>query len=980
MSDAKSDSKSSWQMLLSVVKSMEEQILAWEQSSLLTSEDSQKIRGDFSQVAELYSLSAENGAAFPRRAFLLPLQPQETDAIRAFRTAKYLGGFLAFLRSRGTLSLSTYYALRAELRSRLTVLERQLLLEGNHRSELESQCVEGDPSEEALSSEYAVPRADGAPLPHHSIEPSQSRRNILDIILDPRSIQCLLGLGGALMVVGLVILLWLNNVFTPPVLAILLAVSNITLLSGGLATMHFTRYQLAGKALSLLSCLVMPLNLWYLHANNLSTIDGNLWMGAVVICVLYGLAAVMLKDELFVYVFTAGVTMTGLLILTSLPPSPQKFWEIASPATLLVVLGLIGIHLERAFDVGTGPFSRRRFGMAFFWSGQIQLAAGLLLVLGAQVAGTWLYPFGVNSIYASLKATPSPICGELRWLALALVAAGTYAYAWSDLVVRKKGIFLHIAAFALLWLEVLVVQILDLPIGVDAIIAILAATSILSHVAQRALPETNQFTRSLPAFGLLPGMLPVVIGLVVFLDHFGVHAVWVDEPPRWTFVGAMLLTALASRLGAHQCRKTSLQLTYGYFFATAATTMVAALAALAAMGLNQWQSHAPIMMLIPIAYLVASRLYADRSPATPLLWAAHAAAALMLISSLASSWQSLLSAENGRAPLLLTLYFAEAALFYGLATYFRRHSWCIYLSALTTCAALWQLLNSMGLETQGFILTFAVIGLLMLIACRLSLPQKTVSGSLSEALLQAANAVLSLAFISSVFFGMSRFASHSSASVDWNFASFCFAMLSISGISFIVTKHPSGRNWYSVTTIAQSIVLSLAVHRLIDLSPAQQIELFCVLSGLILLVIGHLGWFKEQDQQSDLVSTSLLFGSLLASLPLAIATLIDRSRGHFLPLNELGFLAISIALLATGVLFQLKFTTVVGSGMTILYFVTLALFVPWGSLNIVALAIITGGGIVFGSGLVLAVFRDRLLTLPNRIRQREGIFRVLSWR
>lgn len=170
--------------------------------------------------------------------------------------------------------------------------------------------------------------------------------------------------------------------------------------------------------------------------------------------------------------------------------------------------------------------------------------------------------------------------------------------------------------------------------------------------------------------------------------------------------------------------------------------------------------------------------------------------------------------------------------------------------------------------------------------------------------------------------------------------------------------------WYSVTTIAQSIVLSLAVHRLIDLIPAQRIELFCVLSGLILLIIGHLGWFREQDQQSDLVSTSLLFGSLLSSLPL----------------NGPGFLAISIALLATGVLFQLKFTTVVGSGMTILYFVTLALFVPWGSLNIVALAIITGGGIVFGCGLVLAVFRDRLFTLPNRIRQREGIFRVLSWR
>jgi hypothetical protein len=562
MSDAKSDSKSNWQLLLSVLKSTEDQILEWEKSQLLTSEDSKKILGDFPKLAESYSLNAENGTAFPHRDCFLPRQPKETAAVQELRMGIYMAKFLKFLRSGGTLPLSKYHALQAELRSRMKVVERELFLEGNHRSDLEAQCVggSGEPgsssnpvaSEETTTGGDQVPRTDTSPRPQRPVEPPQPRRSMMEIILDLRSIQCLLGLGGALMVVGLVILLWLNDVFTPPVLAVVLALSNIALLSGGLATIRFSRYQLAGKALSLLSCLVMPLNLWYLHANDLITIDGHLWMCAVLISVLYGLAAVILKDELFVYVFSAGVTMTGLLILSDLPPSPQKFWEIASPATLLVVLGLIGIHLERAFKVGEGPFNRSRFGMAFFWSGQVQLAAGLLLVLGAQIAGNWLYPFGFKSIYASLQATPSPICGELRWLALALVAAGSYAYAWSDLAVRRKGVFLHVAAFMLLWLEVLVVQILDLQIGVDAIIAVLAVTSLLSHVAQLALPDKNQFTRSLPAFGLLLGMLPVLIGVVVFLDHFGVHAVWVDEPPRWTFVGAMLLTAVASRVGAHR--------------------------------------------------------------------------------------------------------------------------------------------------------------------------------------------------------------------------------------------------------------------------------------------------------------------------------------------------------------------------------------------------------------------------------------------
>lgn len=143
MSDAKNDSKSNWQLLLSVLKSTEVQILEWEKSQLLTSEDSQKILGDFSKLAESYSLNAENGTAFTQRDCFLPRQPTETDAISELRTGIYMAKFLKFLRSGGILPLSKYHALRAELRSRMKVVERQLLLEGSLRSDLESQCVGG---------------------------------------------------------------------------------------------------------------------------------------------------------------------------------------------------------------------------------------------------------------------------------------------------------------------------------------------------------------------------------------------------------------------------------------------------------------------------------------------------------------------------------------------------------------------------------------------------------------------------------------------------------------------------------------------------------------------------------------------------------------------------------------------------------------------------------------------------------------------
>jgi hypothetical protein len=39
-----------------------------------------------------------------------------------------------------------------------------------------------------------------------------------------------------------------------------------------------------------------------------------------------------------------------------------------------------------------------------------------------------------------------------------------------------------------------------------------------------------------------------------------------------------------------------------------------------------------------------------------------------------------------------------------------------------------------------------------------------------------------------------------------------------------------------------------------------------------------------------------------------------------------------------------------------------------------------GGGVLFTLGLLLSIYRDRLLTWPEKIKRREGIFRVLSWR
>jgi len=343
-----------WAALLDAVRTAQKCCEQWMERGKLTRAHGEEIVANLQAQYGIYSQDASNNAAMPKVPGFLPGQTGETAGVRGYRAAMYVNELLLDLRSRGRISLSQFHALKADSDERLNAVRRQLQKEGIAERSLTIQCT---PSAQGRARPFKTPETAAVasePIPK---PPAVPRRSLLEIILDPRSIQCLLGLGGALMVVGLVILLWINNYFTPPVMAGILAFSNILLLAVGLATIHYTRYQLAGKALALLSCLVMPLNLWYCHGNDLITIDGHLWMLAVLISALYAVSAVILKDELFVYVFSAGVAMTGLLFLADLQPSPQRFWEIASPATMLVVLGLIGIHLERAFVIGEGSSS-----------------------------------------------------------------------------------------------------------------------------------------------------------------------------------------------------------------------------------------------------------------------------------------------------------------------------------------------------------------------------------------------------------------------------------------------------------------------------------------------------------------------------------------------------------------------------------------------------------------------------------------------
>jgi hypothetical protein len=954
-----------WNDLLQALEFAQQRFAKWHTENSLSPDQLKPIQELYDAQRTKWETARNEGLAVPSDTGLPPGHAKEPASSRSLRYWQFVEHAIRRFADQGIFPLAQAHALLTEVQERRAALERRLTLE-----ELP----------EALPADTPEPvEAEPMSKPQSATAASIRGRKLLEILLDPRNIHMLLAFGGALMVVGLVILLWVNKFFTPARVAVGLGLVNGALLATGWWVLRSTRYQLAGRALTLFACFVLPLNLWYYHANQLITLDGHLWVAAVVISVLYAASAWVLRDELFVYIFCASVALTGLLFLADLPPSPQKFWEIAAPATLLVVLGLLAIHTERAFPEQEGPFGRRRFGLAFFWSGHVLLAAGLLLLLGAEIAGDWLYQPVFQDLYRNLQATPSPIVGELRWLALVLVVAGTYAYIYSDVVVRRRGMYVHIAAATLMWAFVLGLQLVNISPGVDALIAVLAGTALAVNCSQATLLRDSRYTRAFPLLGLLLPLLAVVLGLLVYFRAVSpnLKGVWEADAPTWTYVGAMLLTAVSCRFGVYLYRQSRPQLAAVYFFATAAATLVAATALLAALGLKTWEQHAPWLMLLPVVYLIAARLYRGRTEEQPLVWVSHAATAVMLVSSLASAVEGFAPIEQRPLNLALALFCAEAAVFYALAAAFYRQAWTIHLCTLMACGTVWQMLTYFGVPAEYYTLAFALVGLGLLGVYRFAVLERFAASLLADASFQSANTLLSLSFVAAIFLGLSRLAS---AQVRWELVGLFAGLTAISLLALALVRHSTWRRWYVVVALGQAALTFLCMTVLSELSLWQKLEIFSVTVGLLLLVAGHIGWYREQERQNDIVSVSLLLGSLLVGAPLAVATLIDRSRDHFILLNELGFLAAALLLVTSGFLFQLKATTLSGAALTAVYFMTLLIYVPWSRLNAVAIFITVGGGTLFGVGLLLSVYRDRLLTLPERIKQRRGLFRVLSWR
>ncbi len=167
-----------------------------------------------------------------------------------------------------------------------------------------------------------------------------------------------------------------------------------------------------------------------------------------------------------------------------------------------------------------------------------------------------------------------------------------------------------------------------------------------------------------------------------------------------------------------------------------------------------------------------------------------------------------------------------------------------------------------------------------------------------------------------------------------------------------------------------------------NLTAWEKLELFCVVVGLMLLAAGHVERFRSEAAvpHSDLTFVALWLGAALATLPLLIDVLYHRADHVTFLRSELAIVTISGLLLAAGLGWKTKATTFFGGGTLAIYLVVLFGSLLYRPQVTVGAYLAIGGGVMFIIALLLSMYRERLLSLPDRIAARQGIFQVIDWR
>lgn len=848
-----------------------------------------------------------------------------------------------------------------------------------------------------------VPQAEVADdAPPEEVRPSNepsgvSLVGLLEAILDPRSLQYLMMLGGALLVLGGVIWLATQGFFdNPVVVASLMAVGNLAVLGAGAWMTRGSRFQLAGRGLLLLACMAMPFHLWFYDAQGLIVLDqgGHLWIPALAIAVLYAICAVLIRDPLFVYALVGGVTLTGLMILGD--QAIGRFYEGAAAATLLLGIGAAAIHAERRFAPGEGPFSRGNFGLAFFRAGHCALVAGLVVLANWTICA-WTYDLGLANVWQSITGQPIPFVepalansGALKFLALGLTAAATYLYGYSYLIVRRNVGWVVAGTITFLWSEMILVDLLPLPVTANLILSVLAATALALGGVQWAISERNASERDDTSPGIarmFGGMaefcltLSLLLGLGVYVG--AMFDAFLKPPVDWLYLLGMGLAAGAGGMVSYASGKEG-----GTYSAVSAAmaAMLGVFGVAAVCGWAAWDVTLPLMLALPVG-ISAGMLAWPKLAGRKWELASYAMVAfgvpIAVGASLLGTGLRVEAISGEHSPLMMVLILTEVAIFFLLNSIRAQSSTSIVLGAIAASGAVWQAMHYFGAPHVAYLICFGGVGLAIVLIERIRLSLQQGEAATESPLGSLGDAMLSISGVGCVFLTLNQM---------WNEQFAWSTLLSLGGfliaalVASAVHRPVSFRSWYRTLASVEVVAIFLLLTFGSGLEAWQKGEVIAAALGLAMLVGAHIGWARETEQREDWVSVGLVVGSALAVGPFLVGMLqqrfgfyADDSSWRFA--HEIGTLVLGLMLLGSGILCRLRATTIVGAATTLVYVGTLVVFIRLPEqLQHMAVYMMIGGGIFFGTALLLSIYRDYLLALPERVRQGKGLFRVLTWR
>jgi hypothetical protein len=537
----------------------------------------------------------------------------------------------------------------------------------------------------------------------------------------------------------------------------------------------------------------------------------------------------------------------------------------------------------------------------------------LAILITGHVVG-WAYePF-----FADLGLFPQPAVvtqTNLKIIALGLSLAAAYSYLYSQIVVAEHGRYAASAIATLLWCGLIVMDLLAIPFTMEVAAAVAAAGALLAalprlfaNAVENAHGTANspfaRFTRDRSFDSLSAGLNFTALLLLVCLYL----RARLDLPNYlWpfqftgTFVVAAILAAAASWLGSRRFTGFKHQ---AHLAAVALLAVFAVAGTLGMLGYEFGAYTLVIEMLVPLAIVSLATRQQELRKRMDWAIAAEVAAGALLAVGCGVAFGAVDIAPTNSLHVWLTVFFAQAALCFGLTCLigFRVHS--ATAVAISVCGLTWQLLLALGVTQYVFLYSTLVVAILAMVVAAVAhetTPFKTIAALVGRVCLSYGGVAAMLLAGARLLTGESH----------WGVVGLLAAYFTTSGIAAWLAQELKWRRHFTIVAVVELALALFTIGSLSTLHFAQRLELLVTAAGAFLLVAGLVGWRRERESRDPLVSCNLAFGSLLSALPMVVGLIFHRldlgwNEWGWAMFHELGVLVIGLTLLGIGVLCRIR--------------------------------------------------------------------------